>query len=289
MRRKITVVVTAAALMALAACDTQPATDVTDSAATLNGKGACAAGASGHYQYQLRQVTNTGGGVSAFADAGPRFTFACSGSSGEVALGSHREQYLRPSTGYEFRLVSRLDNGTVQTWDSNGTNGGSAYDSFTTGPVTEQEEPVEVRDVTAEDLAGDPSAAAAGCRSKEINNRRAISSWPLKRVLVNYNLRTRWRYCKGQVTRMYAASTDCAPTSEGAFGGYRCDHVTKVRAYSLGGNPEHVVWTYSWLILGKVPTKDVYFFSKTVCASNYGSGSGAHYRNGRCDLVPWGT
>jgi hypothetical protein len=113
-------------VLVLGACDTQPATDVTYDAATLNAKGACAAGMSGSWQYQLRRPSG------AFSNVGPSFPFSCGSNSGEVALQSHRVGGLAPGTLYQFRIVSRLSNGQVLTFDRNGTNGGTAYDQFRT-------------------------------------------------------------------------------------------------------------------------------------------------------------
>lgn len=275
------------AVMFLAACDTQPATDVTESAATLNAKGACFAGTSGTWEYQLRPTgTNLG-----WSQVGPRQVFSCPQNTGEVALTSQRANYLIPDMPYAVRLVSRLDDGTVQTWDADGTNGGVNYDTFRTGVVVETELPETVEYVSPD--ADDPAASAssaAGCRTKELKNPRLLESWPLKVDLVKYTLRVRWSYCaNGQIVKMYPAVHECAPTSAGSIAGYDCASVQKIRAYSLGGNPEHAVYSYSWVIKGKDPVKAITFFSKTVCASSYVSGSGAHYRNGRCDLVPWGT
>jgi hypothetical protein len=100
-------------------------------------------------------------------------------------------------------------------------------------------------------------------------------------------LRTRREYCPGtgQVTKMYAAVPECNMTSAGGAAGYRCTESTKVRANSLGGNPEHVVWTYRWVVKGIDPIFGKTFYTKTWCASNFASGSGAIATNGRCDLV----
>jgi hypothetical protein len=129
MRRKIGAVAAAIAVLALAACDTQPATDVTSRGATLNSKGACASGTyGGTNQYQLRNYSANG----AWSDVGPRYRFDCTGATQEVALNSYHVTGLTENTTYQFRLVSRLDNGSVQTWDATGTNGGGLYDSFRT-------------------------------------------------------------------------------------------------------------------------------------------------------------
>jgi hypothetical protein len=284
--RKITAVAAAALLIALAACDTEPATDVTSVAATLNGKGSCSPGLAGNWAYQIRKA-----GSSNWDYVGGWHSYDCGGgTTGEAALQAERAHYLTPGATYQYRIINVGNNGSQQLFDSAGTSGGTNYDTFTTPQTIVEDLPVEERDVTVEEFGSEANAAAAGCRAKEINNPRVYKVGILiKEVVVNFNLRTRWQYCHGQVTKMYPATTDCAPTKGGAFEGYGCYNKTKVRAYSLGGDPEHAVYTYSYLIQGKDPIHAITFDSKTVCMSNYVSGSGAHYRNGRCDLVPWGT
>jgi hypothetical protein len=282
LRRKLSLIAAAAVIVALAACDTQPATDVATQAATLNAKGACAGGGyGGTNQYQLRNVSAGGG----FYDVGPRFRFDCTQATGEVALNSHRETGLTPGTRYAFRLVSRLDNGSVQTWDANGTNGGTAYDTF----VTEQI--VAVDEHPADAFVGSPdgSATASSCRNKEIRNIRRGRSSVFGTLLWTIELRTTWRYCSnGKITMMWPATTDCFPSSAGASLGYDClNKGTKIRAISTGGNPEHAVYTYSYDIVGKEPFKGITFFRARWCATNQISGSGAHYRHGSCEIQPW--
>lgn len=287
LKGKLSMVVAAVAIMLLAACDTQPATDVTESAATLNGKGACTQGASGTWEYQVK-VDDPWSGY-AWERVGPRHEFSCPKNTGEVTFTQERARSLYPNVRYVFRLVSRLSNGSVQTWDASGTNGGTAYDSFRTQSIVAEEQPV-----TETAIATDAATAAAGCRAKEIKNERRGYSFPSHVHLWTVTLRTRWSYCPntGQVRQMYPAVLTFDPTSEGIASGYRCETSSadrKVRAYSLGGNPEHVVWTEHCQIVGRDPVFNKAFFSENWCASNYGSGSGHHYRNGRCDLVPWGT
>ncbi len=115
-------------VLVLGACDTQPATEVDAGNAVLNGKGACTAGVSGYWYYQLRNASAGG----SFEPVGPRHDFGCASNTGEVALESYRVTGLTPQTRYQFRIASRLSDGSTQRWDSNGTNDGTAYDSFTT-------------------------------------------------------------------------------------------------------------------------------------------------------------
>jgi len=275
--------VAAVAAMALAACDTQPATDVTTNAATLNAKGKCDfAGIRGTNQYQLRD--HTGGG--SFLDVGPRFAFNCTRATGEVALNQHRVTGLLPGHMYQFRLVTRHHDGTVHIWDANGTNEGGAYDTFTTDSI------VAVDRHPAEQYVSSPdgSATAAGCRNKEIKNVREGRALLIGIHLFSIELRTRWRYCSnGQITQMWPASAECWVTSAGAFAGYRCLNPTghKIRAVSNGGNPEHAVYTYSFQIEAEAPRTGFKPFSARWCATNQISGSGAHRRHGSCEVQSW--
>lgn len=286
-RRKLTprvgMVAALLAVMVLAACDTQPATDVNTSAATLNAKGKCDGGGyGGTNQYQIRPVNSNVG----FYDVGPRQRFDCGGPTGEVALPSHRETGLAPGTLYAFRYVSRLDNGSVHTWDANGTNGGTAYDTFTTESI------VAVDEHPAEAFVSSPdgSATAAGCKNKEIKNVRRGRSAPFGTHLWTIELRTTWRYCSnGSIAKMWPASAQCWMTSAGSASGYRCldPEGVKIRAASVGGNPEHANYTYSFRIEGRDPLKAIAFFSTRWCATNQISGSGQHRRHGSCDVQPW--
>ena len=269
------------AAMVFAACDTEPASEVYTSAATLNAKGACPGdGVRGSNQYQVRDYS--GGG--SFTNVGPRFTFDCSGVSGEVALPRYRVEGLKPGNTYQFRLVTRLDTGDVVTWDANGTNGGSAYDAFTTESIIADD------DHPGEEYVSSPdgSATAAGCKNKEIKNIRRGRSFAFRTHLWTIELRTRWRYCSnGQITKMWPASAQCWISSAGALVGYRCadPEGVKIRAISTGGNPEHGAYTYSFRIEGVL--HGIKFFSERWCATNQISGSGAHRRHGSCDIQPW--
>ena len=133
-RKKLTrrVGVLAAVLLAavFAGCATTGAKDVTDTGATLTAKGAChSSGYSGHYQYQVRRV-----GTGSWTNVGPQHNFTCNQETGEGQLLEARANLWNEGNEritWEYRLVSRLDDGSVQTWDSTGTNGGMDYHRFT--------------------------------------------------------------------------------------------------------------------------------------------------------------
>jgi hypothetical protein len=280
------------AVMALAACDTQPATNVTSDAATLNSKGACGSGAyGGTNQYQLRKITDTGGGASAFSDVGPRFRFDCNGATGEVALNSHRQGGLAEGNVYEFRLVSRLDNGSVQTWDANGTNGGGAFDSFYT--------PIDLSNTTEEQSAawatndpdtGMPLATAAGNCGRPLEVKRdATQKSKVGLNLWDTHLMAPYKYCNGQITRMYAADASSRLTNVAVTLGWHKDAPEKVRAYSSGGNPEHAIYTYRFHFYRIIPIKNVgvQIQQKDWCSTLQVSGSGAWFTHGGCEPRSW--
>jgi hypothetical protein len=125
--RRVGMVAALVAVMVLAACDTQPATNVTPTSATLNAKGACAAGTSGNWWYQLRNASAGGG----FGDVGPAHSYSCGANSGEVNLDSYNVTGLVPDTVYQFRIRSTVNGGNY-TFDANGASGGTSYDSFRT-------------------------------------------------------------------------------------------------------------------------------------------------------------
>jgi hypothetical protein len=286
--RRVGVVAAALLVMALAACDTQPATDVTESAATLNAKGACTAGVSGTWEYQLRPVNSNVG----WSRVGPARSFSCGQNTGEVALDAQRAEYLHSNTLYAYRVVSRLSNGTVQAWDANGTNGGGAYDTFTTGSYQAVDEYPPAEFVQPE--GEDPVAyAAMGCKTKEIKNIRRMTKGVFKRVMFKLTLRTRWTYCSdNQIHKMYPASATCELTDDGQANGWICDDTpSKIRAVSTGGDPEHGAYTYLWNMVAKDPFRLIPYDTANWCATNQISGSyrvsDNHRRHGSCEIKPW--
>jgi hypothetical protein len=117
-----------ALIIVTAACDTQPATEVQPTAATLNGKGFCKEGLKGWWRYQLRDASAGG----AFKGVGPQHDFNCSADTGEWPLESHRADGLTPGHRYEFRIRTDPVGRDPFTQDSNATVDGSDYDRFRT-------------------------------------------------------------------------------------------------------------------------------------------------------------
>lgn len=131
--RRRAAVLAAAALVVLvfSACETDPATDVTSTAATLNGKGRCYNGLSGWWRYQLRDASAGG----SFFGVGPQHPFACSADTGYVAFQAERIGGLTPGRTYQFRIRTELNGGEPFWTDSAGTKNGSNYDSFRTPAI----------------------------------------------------------------------------------------------------------------------------------------------------------
>jgi hypothetical protein len=122
--RRLVIAIVAAAL--LTGCDTQPATNVTATSATLNAKGGCSGTESGTWRYQIRPLGGT------FTNVGAANTFACNGKGAEAQLTAATATGLLPSTTYEYRIHTTLTNGTTMTFDANGTQDGTTWDRFTT-------------------------------------------------------------------------------------------------------------------------------------------------------------
>lgn len=127
-----------AALAALAAAvfvgcagETDPATNVSPTGATLNGKGDCDAN-DGRIEWWY-EISREGG---AFTRVGPRNVVesGCE-TDGKVMIPGLDVSGLTPSTQHRFRLAmdSADPDQDANGWvDANGTIGGTAYDSFTT-------------------------------------------------------------------------------------------------------------------------------------------------------------
>lgn len=277
-KRKLGLVAALLAVMALAACDTQPATEVSSDGALLNAKGACTAGTSGTWEYQVARTDMI---PIEWQRVGPRHTFSCGQNTGEIAFPAERVKYLTPNNRYPFRLVSRLSNGSVQTWDSQGTNGGTNWDWFTTTDIIVEESSSEsTTDVVA------TASANTSCSTKHKTNRREGKSTLFRELLWVVELRSNWRRCNDGTIRWATANSDCW----GEAIGYSCkvgNDGKLVNNYSTGGNPEHWVHTGRYQISGKDPITGFEFLKRSWCATNQLSASGATRLHGRCDPQPW--
>ena len=131
LRNICSVMLLAIAAVALSACDTQPATNVTQTSATLNAKGDCAGTSSGTMYFELRQTAPSKGDWTV---AGTKVPYTCNGGAYTGDRTSHATGLMAGAT-YEYRLVVAPTTGSPQHWDSNGVNDGTSYDTFTTQPV----------------------------------------------------------------------------------------------------------------------------------------------------------
>jgi hypothetical protein len=87
---------------------------------------------------------------------------------------------------------------------------------------------------------------------------------------------------------MYPAAAECNVKFAGNVAGVDCREITRIRAYSQGGDPEYAVYTYSYYLVQTVPYKGgIPGPTWRRCATNQISGSGAHRRHGSCDIQPW--
>jgi hypothetical protein len=131
------------AVLVLAACDTEPATDVTYSAATLNARVGCqdttgSGGYSAQWRFNYRRV-----GDSGWTNR-PWHPYSCPGGQGPHYLPgspfSERVEELQSSQEYEYRVEFNAGSYTEYR-DAGGIQNGTDYDRFTTGahptvPVT---------------------------------------------------------------------------------------------------------------------------------------------------------
>jgi hypothetical protein len=191
-------------VVVLGACDTEPAIDVTQSQATLRAKGACYAGASGWWRYQIRDASNGG----SFFGVGPQVPFSCGSNTGEYALQSYRVGGLISGHLYQFRVRAQLDSGQVLNYDSVGTEGGTNYDAF----WTRRPDPYVIDDNTGDvpvvapdsgDLAAGASAASRCKRGlNNIRNRYFVIDGSLTKIYFG-GQRTNWCWTGGSIVRRH--------------------------------------------------------------------------------------
>lgn len=275
-----------ALMVALAACSSG-VKNVDSTSATATTSGTCSAGLSGTWMHEFRGVTV----ATPWTPVGERKFFNC--SAGTASNGDSPITGLKGGRTYQIRISAAWSaNGQSASgyFDSAGTNGGTNYTTFTTPEEVQFVSlPPETFRTTDPETGAVLAQAAGNCgRPKEISNPRVLES-TAGTDLVKINLTTAWKYCNGQITKMYEAGASCVPTSWGLKSGWSCGAVEKKRAISTGGNPEHGAYTYTYVILWQnpIPTLSWDKSSKFWCATNQISGSGAHKRTGSCDIQPW--
>ena len=130
----------ALALVALAGCagQTNQATGVGTSAATLNGAQKCASDVEGRWAWQWREL-----GTTKWSSGGAA-RLDCPTNGGRAVPASYPLRGLKADTSYQFRLLVDLEQpcdmsapatcGDVYPVDADGTVNGTRYDTFTTQP-----------------------------------------------------------------------------------------------------------------------------------------------------------
>jgi hypothetical protein len=122
-------------VLLLAACDTEPATDVTYSAATLNARVGCedttgGAGYDAQWRFAYRRVGDSGW------TARPWHSYNCPANQAPHYLPgspfSERVESLESSRDYQYRLEIGSGGTFVQHHDADGTKNGTNYTGFTT-------------------------------------------------------------------------------------------------------------------------------------------------------------
>lgn len=191
-------------VVVLGACDTEPAVDVSQSQATLRAKGACYAGVSGWWRYQIRDASAGG----SFFGVGPQVPFSCGANTGEYPLQSYRVGGLRSGHLYQFRIRTQLDNGQALTFDSAGTQGGTNYDAFRTRPpdpyvIDDNTGDVPVVAPDNDDLLAGASAVSRCKRGlNNIRNKYFVVDGSLTKIYFG-GQRTNWCWTGGSIVRRH--------------------------------------------------------------------------------------
>jgi hypothetical protein len=152
---KLVLAIGIALALLFAACETEPATDVSYFSAKLNGKGNCQGTYDVEWWYQYGTV-----GSTEWTDA-PHHNFHCTGVSAPFTIPPEQIGGLTDGVIYRFRLAATV-NGGLHYYDANGTTDGTSYDTFATLPFPR---------VT-------PKSAQAFRDSEGVNSRIAFSGTP---------------------------------------------------------------------------------------------------------------
>ena len=275
------------ALLALAGCSTNKAKDINSSGATLTGDGKCLAEETATWWYQLR---NNSEGQS-FRDVGPAHTYTCNGATGVVPISEHRVSGLADGDIYEYRIRARF-NGADQFYDASETDGRTEYDWFYTPQVlgAESSTTSEIWATTDPETGVALAGAAGNCGRPKEKARDATQKSLVGLNLWHTHMMVAWKFCNGQITKMYTADVSSRVTDFGGTFGWHARTPEKVRAYSTGGNPEHAVYTYRFGFYRIIPFKGVgiQVQNKDWCSTIQISGSGAAFTHGSCSIQNWG-
>jgi hypothetical protein len=178
----------ASALVAFAGCSgqTNPATGVGTSAATLNGAQKCASDVDGRWAWQWREL-----GTTTWSSGGAA-RLSCPSNGGRAVPASYPLGGLQPDTSYQFRLLFDLGQpcdmrmpatcADVYPIDADGTVNGRSYDTFTTQPRCDDVQGPD--ESLAAFLASNPAGTAADRRvlclrqgSQSIGQLNGLRAW----------------------------------------------------------------------------------------------------------------
>ena len=185
--------------------ETEPATVVGHTVATLNAKGSCEAGDSGAYRYAWRRVGATGW------TRGPLHPFSCAdeipGGGGLIDIGAERVHGLEPGRSYEFRFES------AGGWaDRTGAQLGTDYERFTTREPPVVEAPASRR--LGDTIGINTRTAYGGTNQDDYPQIKAALAFMGIRYLRD-GLGPAWQTTQGDFYRDLATTTDVRVTMGG--------------------------------------------------------------------------
>lgn len=119
--RKVIAALFVVLLMTLAACETESATNVTETSATLNGRGNCESGWHFYWWYEMRQIEPNPTGWYQATSAN---RVDCSGHNdpGPLPTSVGGVGGLTPGAWYQFRIGAQADGQPQYVYDRNGDN-----------------------------------------------------------------------------------------------------------------------------------------------------------------------
>lgn len=95
--------------LVLGACQTEPATNVTSTGATLNARGSCNTSYHLYWWYELRRFNSLDSTVTSWNPVGPSHRVDCTSNTAEQAIDSQNIGNLFQNTDYQFRVAYQQD------------------------------------------------------------------------------------------------------------------------------------------------------------------------------------